>query len=287
VGVDPTVSITFPADGFVLGGPETSTFPPQIVTVRGRIRVIQPFNGGNAPEVSVEGIDARVFKGGSPGPLCGTPLAICWWDFEADGVSLPEGSVTITAIGTDEAGRTATARVSGIVDVCIDGDATGLARVGTNQSNRCHKIDGCSTPEFLAPDVQDPAQGTLGHTSTAFGKDTDVEDPPERFPHGASPRDRLPCNLHDVCYQTCGSRKLECDAQMYTDMRDVCRKAYPESICPYTVPGPFGTRVLDPVKCPIWKNEKNRCYLWADRYRSGLDAGGPRFIMRQNEHCYP
>jgi hypothetical protein len=286
-GVDPTVSITSPADAFVLGGPQTPTFPPLTMAVRGRIRVVQPFNSGNVPEVTVDGVVAQVFKGASPGPLCNTPLTLCWWDFEAVGVPLPEGFATITAIGTDVDGRTGSAQISGIVDVCIDGASTGPARVGSGQSNRCHVIDGCSTPDFVAPDVQDPAQGTLGHISTELGKDTDAEVPPERFPHGALPRDRLPCKLHDVCYQTCGSIKIDCDAHMYDDMHEVCRKAYPEATCPYTVPGPFGTRVLDPVKCPIWRDEKNRCYRWAEVYYSGLSAGGPRFIGRQQEHCLP
>lgn len=124
---------------------------------------------------------------GTPGPFCNTLLAICWWDFEAVAVSLPEGDATITAIGVDSLGRSDSAQVSGIVEVCVDGGSNGPASVGVGQSNRCHVIDGCSTSDIVAPDVQDPAAGTLGHSSTAFGKDTDVPPVPERFPHGAHP----------------------------------------------------------------------------------------------------
>ena len=286
-GLGPTVSIGSPADGFVVGGPRTSDFPPAEQRVTGRIRVNTPFDDANRPDVTVNGTPALVSRSFSPGPLCHTPLAICWWDFRADGISLPEGDATITALGVDAVGRSDTAQVSGIVEVCLDGDSDGPARVGIGQSNRCHFIDGCSTPDFVAPDVQDPTMGSLGHGSTAFGKDTDVPPEPERFPHGADPRDPLPCNLHDVCYQTCGAVKSECDAQMYDRMVEVCREAYPESICPYTVQGPFGGTILDPIRCPQWRDEKSRCYGWARKYRAGL-ASPPafdRFDDRQSEYC--
>lgn len=286
-GLGPTVAISSPRDGFVIGGPRTGAFPPATVAVTGRMRVVGPFNQGNTPDVSVDGQDARVFKGGFPGLLC-TPLAICWWDFEATGMTLPEGAVTITATGTDKAGQSVSATSSGIVDVCVDGGFDGAARVGSGQSNRCHFIDGCSTPDWLVADPQDPTQGFLGHRSTAFGKDTDVPPTPERFPHGALPLDSLPCNLHDVCYQTCGSNREACDDDMYDAMVEVCFEAYPEAICPHTIPGPFGTRILNPVLCPLWRDEKTRCYQDAREYRVGLRVfGGPRFNDRQSEFCLP
>lgn len=288
-GIDPTVAISSPSQDFVIGGPRSTSFPPAIVGVTGRMRVAAPFDAANRPDVTVNGLDASVFMGPAPGPLCATPASICWWDFRADSVSLPEGSVAITAIGVDAQGRSADAEVTGFVDVCVDGGFDGLARVGVGQRNRCHEIDGCSTPDIVAPDVQDPVQGRLGHSSTAFGKDTDVLTPPERFPHGQMPRDLLPCNLHDVCYQTCGSVKVECDDRMFARMNEVCRRAYPESTCPYTITGPLGNTILDPVKCPQWRDEKARCYYWSRVYRDGL-ASPPavrKFNERQGEYCEP
>jgi hypothetical protein len=236
------------------------------VRVKGRIRAAGAFDDASKPDVSVNGSPANVFKGGSPGPFCNTPFGICWGDFEANAVSLLEGAATITAIGVDNLGRSASAAVSGIVDVCVDGDSDGPARVGAGQSNRSHQVDGCSTPDIVAPDVP-PV--------------------PERFPHGAQPRDRLPCNLHDVCCQTCGFVKADCDKEMYERMNEACRAAYPESICPYTVDGPFGTRVLDPVECPRWRDERDRCYYWARTYRAGRASlpAASRFDLRQSEYC--
>lgn len=73
----------------------------------------------------------------------------------------------------------------------------------TQFTYRNHEIDGCSTPPIIAIitpglSVQYPVGGHCGFASTAFGQ----PEPP--FPHGSSPID-LPCNKHDVCYQTCNS----------------------------------------------------------------------------------
>lgn len=81
--------------------------------------------------------------------------------------------------------------------------------------------------------------------------------------------------------------KADCDKEMYDRMSEVCRAAYPEAICPYMVDGPFGTRVPDPIKCAQWRDERDRCYHWANKYRAGL-ASPPahdRFVLRQHEYC--
>ena len=51
---------------------------------------------------------------------------------------------------------------------------------------------------------------------------------PDPHPHGLAPTDNLPCNHHDVCYQTCGATKVNCDDAMLKDMQAVCGSAYPE-----------------------------------------------------------
>ncbi len=271
----PTLKISSPGPDFLVGGPDARTNVP----VQGRVRVGGPFGAGNAPSVSVNGQTAAVRQSSSPGLFCSS-LDICWWDFVASiFLRKDDNPNLIEAIGTDPLGGTDSASVSGRVDICVVGRSTGNALAGgaDGQSNRCHDIDGCSTPDFVVPDVQDPAQGRLGRRSTAFGKDTLAS---EQLPHGVAPRDDLPCNHHDVCYQTCGAKKVPCDADMFDRMTAVCGAAYPETSCPF---------LPDLAKCVEWRREKDRCYAWASRYKSGL-ATPPalqRFIKRQGEFCHP
>jgi hypothetical protein len=236
-------------------------------------------SASNAPDVAVNGIAATVVRSASPGATC--PLTgICWWDFQATLALEKSGNPNVvTAIGKDRTGGTDSDSVTGNIDLCLKGTSDGLAIVGASskQANRCHEIDGCSTPEFLVSDVQDPAAGTLGRRSTAFGKDT-LDD--EFAPHGNAPKDDLPCNHHDVCYQTCGSKKLTCDADMFDRMKAVCTAAYPETTCPY---------LPNLVKCANWSAERDNCHRWAARYRTGLSSPPAltRFNLRQDDFCRP
>lgn len=148
------------------------------------------------------------------------------------------------------------------------------------QNNKWHIIDGCSTPAIIAVitpglSVQDPVGGTNGLAGTAFGQ------PQPDFPHNSSTPGEpipLPCNYHDVCYQTCGSTQAPCDEAMHSNMIQVCDTAYPTSSCPYTG--------LDLVRCPMYWLERADCYLWADAYKLGLDIGGePAWKERQTQFC--
>ncbi len=278
LGPGPTVKISSPKDGFVTGG-RGDRFTAGTFRVPVSGEVSGTVSGGE-PEVSVNGIPVQA-------QLHSCSSSRCRWRFATADLGLPVGPQIVTAIGSDLTGLGA-AEASGIVDACFDGDeATGnaLADPDDAQSNRCHVIDGCSTPDWVVDDVQDPTAGELGQSSTAFGKDTDTGSTPERFPFGAPVRDKLPCNLHDVCYQTCvdnpGDRaewKTSCDDEMKVDMDAVCKKAYPESSCPFTP---------NFLKCESWRGEKSRCYTWARRYRAGLRSpqAQDRFELRQGEYC--
>ncbi|MBI5192149.1 MAG: hypothetical protein HZA08_01765 [Nitrospirae bacterium] len=153
----------------------------------------------------------------------------------------------------------------------------------TQFTSRNHEIDGCSTPPIIAIitpglSVQDPVGGHCGvkdssgnSYSTAFGQ----PEPP--FPHGSSPID-LPCNKHDVCYQTCGSFQTVCDQTMYNDMIAVCNTAYPTDVCPYSG--------VDLGLCPCYLAERAECFLWASAYKVGLDIGGyDAWVQRQQQYC--
>lgn len=44
----------------------------------------------------------------------------------------------------------------------------------------------------------------------------------------------LPCDLHDICYGTCGADKAQCDQNFLADMLDVCSKAAPNNPVGYS-----------------------------------------------------
>jgi hypothetical protein len=145
------------------------------------------------------------------------------------------------------------------------------------QNDLLHNIDGCSLPWYAtmvaAPSgmKDDPTAGVLGHGSTAFGKPEGV------LPNGTGPTP-LPCNNHDICYQTCGSVKANCDTGMLNDMLAVCQRAYPETTCPLTGFGIFA--------CGQWYEERNNCLLSSGNYKLGLDwKGQDAFEGRKKEYC--
>jgi len=272
----PAVRILSPADGFLVGGPRPAS--PYALTVQGSVLAEGGSDAAARPGVVVNGLAASVAASPGPGPLC-TTLGVCKWGFSASLVlDMADNPQMIEAVATDRFGQTDSDTISGDVDECVKSGADGYAIVGaeTGQANRCHEIDGCSAP-FSDSFRDDPTGGTLGRHSTAFGKDvltTDFD------PHGLAPRDDLPCNHHDVCYQTCGSDKLTCDNAMYRDMLDVCQSAYPELICPY---------LPNAIKCAAWGAERDRCYAWAAIYRDALFADkwvDDRFGEKQDAFCW-
>jgi hypothetical protein len=275
----PTVSISSPAPGFLFGGPRTN--PPTLfpVPVRGRARAEGGSGAAGRPMVLVNGAPATVTLGALPGLQCSL-FGVCWWDFSAPLLLGKAGNPhVIEAIGTDRFGQSDADSVTGNIDECVIGgsDGNAILDAATGQSNRCHFIDGCSAPfRGVLIDRQDPTDGKLGRRSTAFGKDTSTTD---FDPHGVAPRDDLPCNQHDVCYQTCGADKVACDDAMFDEMQAVCRAAYPESTCPY---------LPNLVQCNVWKAERDRCHAWARRYRAALSLDewvDDRFGARQSEFC--
>ena len=143
-----------------------------------------------------------------------------------------------------------------------------------------HDIDGCSggtaqdpmlfgaiftsTPGFFRDDPR-----MFNQAPTTFGA------PQAAIPFGTAPQN-LPCNHHDVCYQTCGSTRADCDNGMETRMNTVCRNAYPAA-CP---PG------LTPDQCTVYAEERTNCFGYSSDYRTGLGAfGSPAWTQRQTQYC--
>lgn len=154
-------------------------------------------------------------------------------------------------------------------------------------SFRRHEVDGCSfgIPDFPSTNIQDPVSGIFNvpGTGTEFGRFQGVP-----LADGEEV-DNLPCNHHDICYQTCKKEKTSCDDTMKQEMDVVCDRAYPTAECPYS-----GAEAL--LKCAIgipdggvhqnYFTERAWCAVAASGYRAGLGAfGGSAHSTRQKEFC--
>jgi hypothetical protein len=138
---------------------------------------------------------------------------------------------------------------------------------------RAQDIDGCSAPTGETR-RNDPMVGaTRNRAPTAFGSGT--EPPSEYLVFGQSSAAALPCNKHDICYQTVGSSRTTCDDKFYADLRAVCKKAYPTETAAYM------------LLHPGYKAEQSKCYEKAKLYYDAVRAAGAaRFNRRQAEHRY-
>jgi Glucodextranase, domain B len=165
---------------------------------------------------------------------------------------------------------------------------------GRTQNNVPHVIDGCSVdmsrlgalfvpllssvlPPFQTiTDGQDPMKAKYGdlllaQASTAFGM-------PQSIPGQTA--SSLPCNQHDICYQTCGIEKDRCDQSLRQDIQAVCLRAYPTT-CPFNS--------LD--KCAEYQGQRAVCLEFADAYYTGVHnnlfqlAAGFPFEADQLNYC--
>lgn len=112
------------------------------------------------------------------------------------------------------------------------------------------EYDGCSVPlalaRFLGINKDNPAGGADTHFGSSTGRSRG-----------------LPCDLHDECYQTCGSDRRACDEAMLRNMLAVCAR----STAPPTI--------------------RRKCLDWAYRYYAGLRVGGASaHRQRQSEVCH-
>ena len=178
----------------------------------------------------------------------------------------PDGTVANKANGT----------LPGSTDkCCFDGETvnktgldidTLLAKCpARTQNSRQHDIDGCSGGVS-----QDPAASTHAQAPTAFGI-------PQGVISSAGAALNLPCNQHDICYQTCGSTQSNCDQQMRNRMDAVCDAAFP-STCPYS-----GWQM---ASCPAYFGARAYCYSASGTYHTGLSiGGGSAWRQRQTQYC--
>jgi hypothetical protein len=141
-------------------------------------------------------------------------------------------------------------------------------------------IDGCTVvggwvgvPEA---NIQNPTlwllagfqQDNVFGTNTLFGSNVG----------SGGPGQTLPCNKHDVCYQTCKNDFTTCNQNFQADMDAVCATAYP-STCPY--------RGAQAVLCVGFVKEQLACYTASNMYGAGVTTGFGMTAYKndQQKHC--
>lgn len=295
----PVVIISSPASQFLAGSTYLVGQTPhrEHVVVKGVIRVFTT-EAVNVPAVTVDGLPAAVGDTSFNG--CPAALPQRCFKFTLND-SLTAGRHTIVVAGTDVLGGVDTTRVSGATDAAyrptdaewtdenkklnpvpwsgptpIHPAAVQTDTLHPRQNNRAHEVDGCSVPvpELDGTWRNDPMHAaTQNVSSTEFGSGS--RPPADHFIHGKGPARALPCNKHDVCYQTVGSSRSTCDSNFYGDMRAVCAKAYPT--------------ISQPALHPVYTSEQKSCYTWAKRYYDGVSTseGQKKFDLRQTQYAWP
>ncbi len=291
----PVVTIGSPKNNFVAGRAyqDTETPAPISLAVKGVIQVYTT-EAANTPALTVNGVAATV--GDTSFSHCPGGLPQRCFKFSAN-LSLTPGKYTLWAVATDVLSGKDSAKVAVIADQAYrpssqewtDENKTinavawtafpNLPSVkqptanGLTQNVRSQEIDGCSAPTG-ENHRNDPMSGAnLNLAPTAFGEGT--QPPSEYLVYGQPSAHPLPCNNHDICYQTVGSNRPTCDDNFYTAMRAVCAKAYPAQNTLYL------------VQHPNYKVEQDRCYNKAALYYNAVSAAGQsKFNLRQTQHTY-
>jgi hypothetical protein len=135
-----------------------------------------------------------------------------------------------------------------------------------------YDIDGCTgSPDNLESWDDFPL---------AINYDLYVTNPIWGIVEGRKPRSQgtqpVACNLHDVCYQTCGNEKGACDNALSNGIIASCDKGYPPN-CPYANTG----------QCREYELERDSCREIGPVYLSGVDIGGTSaYEQRQRQNCF-
>lgn len=139
------------------------------------------------------------------------------------------------------------------------------------QNTQAHEFDGCSggAPDSLTEVPSPLSEYDLFVTEPIWGS---------TLPAGTTTV-TLPCDRHDLCYQTCGKTQATCDGELRTDMLATCAAGYPAT-CP--------TAVAAAGRCMEYAEERANCEAAAAFYHTvlaGLNVGNFAFAERQNQYC--
>jgi hypothetical protein len=221
--------------------------------------------------------------GGNPGAIgTAADCPVCQWCQGPQGGGAPGGSCIANP---NQDGQSVPSNPN---QCCFDGQA--IAKFGQTfnilenqcpnrtQSSTPYFVDGCSTNLFGPGGVQDPMVQIwlVAHPGQPLLNVADSSGVPISTAFGAfqgnltSPGQalNLPCNQHDICYQTCqtGDPAVAqgfCDNGLLSAARSVCQAAYP-AMCPY-----------DFVTCNQiggYYDQQNACLGYAQTYYSAVRA---------------
>ncbi len=86
----------------------------------------------------------------------------------------------------------------------------------------------------------------------------------------------LPCNAHDLCYQTCGNQKMTCDDALVSGIDSSCDTGYP-----------FPCNRPDQTECVEYEEEYNSCKGISSTFRDGVNSGSgmTAYKDRQTQYC--
>ena len=97
-----------------------------------------------------------------------------------------------------------------------------------------------------------------------------------RIPRSQGGGQTLACNVHDICYQTCGSNKASCDVALGATITASCDIGYP-------FPCPHGTA----AQCTEYQEEYASFRTIGPVYLQGVQVGGlSAYQQRQRENCF-
>jgi hypothetical protein len=170
---------------------------------------------------------------------------------------------------------------------CFDGDTVPVRqtdydnliaqcpqRTQRPKGERPHEVDGCSnSPDNL--ESWDNLPGTIDYDlyvtnpiwGTVLGEITEEQ----------ARAQTLPCNVHDICYQTCKSDKSACDNALSNAITDSCSISYPFE-CPQ--------QVRQQNRCGEYEEELESCQGIGPIYLKGVkDLGGLAYRGRQKQYC--
>jgi hypothetical protein len=110
-------------------------------------------------------------------------------------------------------------------DRVIAGPATPGDATCRHRTTRDIEYDGCSLPDLLNEYLAGPGATEDDKDNPGGAHDTWFSD---RSIHGTQTRDyepTLPCDVHDKCYQTCGTNRVACDDALFAAGEAVCRNS--------------------------------------------------------------
>jgi len=170
---------------------------------------------------------------------------------------------------------------------CFDGDTVPVRqtdydnliaqcpqRVQRPEGARSHQVDGCSnSPDNL--ESWDNIPGTTDYdlyvTNPIWG--TVLGDITEEQARAQT----LPCNVHDICYQTCKLDKSDCDNALSSGIIASCGISYPFE-CPQ--------QVRQQNRCGEYEEERESCKGIGPIYLRGVDnLGSSAYEERQEQYC--